>query len=55
MEMIGVVLVQEGSYKDSKGTVHGNLKLFGTEIKVNTCTNFVVGCSWKQKMEKLGF
>ena len=23
--------------------MHGNLKLFGTQIKVNTCTNFVLG------------
>ena len=25
-------------------TAHGNKKLFGTKIKVNTCTNFVLGC-----------
>ena len=36
-----------------KGTVHGNKKPFGTKIKVNTCTNFVLGRL--KKMEKSGF
>ena len=26
-----------------KGTAHGNKKPFDTKIKVNTCTNFVLG------------
>ena len=37
-----------------KGTVHGNKKPFGTKIKVNTRTNFVLG-RLKKMMEKSGF
>ena len=40
-----------------KGISHGNKKPFGTKIKVNTCTNFVLGRlkKKKKKMEKSGF
>ena len=37
-----------------KGTAHENKKPFGTKIKVNTCTNFMLG-RLKKKMEKSGF
>ena len=36
-----------------KGTAHGNNKSFGTKIKVNTCTNFVLG-HLKKKRKKMG-
>ena len=35
-----------------KGTAHRN---FGTKIKVNTCTNFVLGHLKKKMMEKSRF
>ena len=38
------LLVQEGPTKIplANGTAHGNLKPFGTKVKVNTSTNFVL-------------
>ena len=38
----------------AKDTAHENLKPFGTKIKVNTCTNFVLG-RLKKKIEKSQF
>ena len=35
---------QEGPTLSMKGTVHGYKKLFGTKIKANSCTDFVLGC-----------
>ena len=43
----------------AKGTAHGNMKPCGTKIKVNTCTNCVLGGlkkkKKKKKMKKSGF
>ena len=35
-----------------KGTAHRNKKPFGTKIKVNTCTNFVLGHFEKEDDEE---